>query len=144
MDVVGVMAESYVAVEDDEPHIESNTNKERELVELSPDLREFSVSLVGKLVHLLDVLRQVVLTRGLGVELTEGSHSFSKLRDLTLAPGLFCRVTVGLQVSFKLVEVGHESSLHLVQVSRGVECRMEHSQIREWEGEVKQYRYDSS
>jgi len=138
------MAESDVAMEVDKPQVEGDSDHERDLVELSPDLGELGVPVISELMHLLDVISDLRVTGMLGIHLTELRHIGSELADLVITPSLFCRVTVGLKVGLKLVEIGYHIGMHLGQVLIGVERRMEHSQVGEGEAQVKQDRDNSS
>jgi hypothetical protein len=129
----GVVVESNGTVEEYKPQVDSNSNKELKLIELSPDLRELRVSFVSKLMHALDVTSKFRVASVLGIDFTELRHLFGKLADLALTPRLLCRVAISFQVSLKLVEILHKVSVEFVNVLVGVERRMEHSQVGEGE-----------
>jgi len=108
------MVESNSAVEEDKPEVEGDSNKELELVELSPDLSKLGVSIISKLMHSLYVLRELTVAGMLGIHFTEIRHFISELFDLAVAPFLFRRVAISLQVNLKLIEILHECSVEFV------------------------------
>ena len=126
-------------VEDDEEEGNHNSKCECRLIELSPNLLEMLVLVVGEFVHQVNHVDNVFIISFISIEASELLHVFFESSNLIITPLLVGLRAVADQIVFDLFEVLHASSIDRLQVSSLGEQWMEDAQVREGERNIKKH-----